>query len=219
MKKLSIAIVTILCFSQLMVAQGSAIKFGAKAGVHLASITGNDVDVKMRPSIHIGGMAEIPVSEQFYVQPELLFSSQGYKVDSNDATGILNYINLPIMGKYNVNDNFSIEAGPQIGYLLSANIKTDDSTTPDNGGGNVETAAKASSTKASSAGVASSARKQDIKEYFKSIDLAFGIGAGYKLDNGINLSARYNLGLSNISEDDDESIKSSVFMLSVGYFF
>tara|TARA_R110002049_G_scaffold993_3_gene7137 strand:- start:15824 stop:16480 length:657 start_codon:yes stop_codon:yes gene_type:complete len=217
MKK--VYLTTLLILSMVCTINAQEIKIGAKTGLNLASITGDDVDVSMRPSFHIGGMAEIPVSAEFYVQPELLFSSQGYKVKDNDAVGILNYIALPVIGKYYVTDKLSIEAGPQIGYLLSANIKTDDSPAPNTGGGNVETAAKASNTKASSASTASSAQKQDIKEYFKSIDLAFGIGAGYKLDNGINLSARYNLGVSNISEDSSESIKNSVFMLSVGYFF
>lgn len=217
MKKVSVITILILSIVSTMNAQD--IKIGAKAGLNLASITGDNVDVSMRPSFHIGGMAEIPVSAEFYVQPELLFSSQGYKVNSNDAVGILNYLTLPVFGKYYVTDKLSIEAGPQFGYLLSANIKVDDEPTPDGGGGNVETANKSSNAKASSATAASSARTQDIKDAFKSLDISFGIGAGYKLDNGINLSARYNLGLSNISEDSSESIKNSVFMVSIGYFF
>jgi hypothetical protein len=218
MKKVYVLTLVILSIIQTNYAQ--EIKIGAKAGINLASVTGNDIDAKMRPSFHIGGMVEIPVSAEFYVQPELLFSSQGYKVNSNNATGVLNYINLPVIGKYYVTDKFHVEAGPQIGYLLSATIKVDDVVS--NGGGGVESpaesAGKSSSIKAST-NASSAAIEQDIKEFFKSIDISFGIGAGYKLDNGINLSARYNLGLSNISEDSTESVKNSVFMLSVGYFF
>ena len=52
--------------------------FGAKAGVNFSDITGPDVDsFTGRTAFHIGGVAEIPVSEVFSVQPELLYSAQG----------------------------------------------------------------------------------------------------------------------------------------------
>ena len=48
--------------------------FGVKAGLNLASIGGDDAgDAKTRSSFHIGGLVEIPVSEKFSVQPELLY--------------------------------------------------------------------------------------------------------------------------------------------------
>jgi hypothetical protein len=191
------------------------IKFGAKGGVNLSSATGDIEKTKSRLAFHVGGMAEIPVSTEFYVQPELLFSSQGYKVDN--GTGALNYINLPVIGKYYVTDKLSIEAGPQIGYLLSATIKVDDI---DDGGNTTDTQGVIASTKTSQINSSTNAEiEQDIKEYFKNTDFSLGIGAGYKLEGGINLSARYNIGLSNISKDSSENIKNSVFMFSVGYFF
>lgn len=217
MKK--VYVLTIALFSIAFYAKAQDIKIGAKTGVNLASVTGDDIeDVKSRIGFHLGGMAEIPVSAQFYLQPELLFSSQGYKLDNGN--GILNYLNLPVIAKYYVTEQLSIEAGPQIGYLLSAKIKVDDI----DGGGNTngpspDTATKSSNAKSSNVAANSTAIEQDIKAFFKSTDLSFGIGLGYKLDSGINLSARYNLGLSNISEDNDESLKNSLFILSVGYFF
>ena len=181
--------IAMLLISTVCTVNAQKISIGAKAGLNLATVTGDDVEAKMRTAFHVGGMAELPVTDKFYVQPELLFSSQGYTLDNgNDGKGILNYISLPVIGKYYVTDKLSIEAGPQLGYLLSANIK-DDST------------------------------KNDIKEYFKTIDVSFGIGAGYKLDNGLNFSAHYNLGLINILDSSEESAKNGVFMLSIGYFF
>jgi len=217
MKKLYVTVIVIL--SIVFTAEAQDIKFGAKEGINIASVTADIDSAKSKVAFHIGGIAEIPISADFFLQPELLFSSQGYKVDN--GTGTLNYINLPVIGKYYVNDEFSIEAGPQIGYLLSAKIKVDDI---DLGGGNTETPTtgtlgKSSNSKASSSSVASSAAESDIKDFFNSTDISFAIGAGYKLENGINLSARYNIGLSNISKDKSDSIKNSVFMVSVGYFF
>ncbi|MFV0565153.1 MAG: porin family protein [Flavobacteriaceae bacterium] len=213
MKKVNVLLIVI--FSMALTLSAQEIKIGAKAGANLSSLTGDVDGVKSKIGFHAGGMVEIPVSGQFYVQPELLFSAQGYKVDSNDAVGTMNYLSLPVIGKYYVTDNLSIEAGPQIGYLLSANVKIDDDD--DDGIIIDQTKLKMSGKKAAAA--ASSSTKQDTKDYFKSIDFSLGFGLGYKFDLGINVSARYNLGLSNISDDSEESLKTSVFMFSIGYYF
>jgi len=42
---------------------------------------------------------------------------------------------------------------------------------------------------------------------------------GYKLDSGINLGFRYNLGLTSVAEEDSDDLKNSVLQLSVGYNF
>ena len=90
------------------------------------------------------------------------------------------------MGKYYLTKGFSLEAGPQIGFLLSA--KND---------------------------------KTDVKDSFNTVDFGVNFGLGYKLDNGLNFGARYNLGLSDINNIDNSSNKNriGVFQLSVGYFF
>ncbi|RZJ55928.1 MAG: PorT family protein, partial [Flavobacterium sp.] len=38
----------------------------------------------------------------------------------------LSYLNVPIMAKYYVIEKLSLEAGPQIGFLLSAKNQVDD---------------------------------------------------------------------------------------------
>ena len=80
-----------------------------------------DSDAKTRPSFYIGGLVEIKVREKFSVQPEIVYSSQGtkFKSDSNFSLQ-LDYINIPVMMKYLVTKGFSIEAGPQIGFLTAA---------------------------------------------------------------------------------------------------
>lgn len=210
MRKVYVLVITILSIATTVNAQD--IKIGAKAGLNLASVAGDGIEAKSRTAFHIGGMAEIPINATFYLQPELLFSSQGYKLDNgNDGNGVLNYISVPVIGKYYVTEALSIEAGPQIGYLLSATIKVD------NNGGGIN--APSPDTKTANSKASTALLDSDIKEFFKNTDISFGIGAGYKLENGIYLSARYNLGLSNISADSSESVRNSVFMLSAGYFF
>ncbi|HEX9826031.1 MAG TPA: porin family protein [Flavobacteriaceae bacterium] len=95
------------------------VTFGAKAGVNFASLGGDDSDgLDGLTSFHVGGVVVIGVSEKFAIQPELLYSSQGASYDGGDLK--LDYINVPVLAKFTVAEGFSIEAGPQIGFLVSA---------------------------------------------------------------------------------------------------
>ena len=174
------------------------VNFGAKAGVNFASITGDDIgELDSKTSFHVGVVAEIVISEKFSFQPELLYSAQGATLSGFDVDVDLNldYLNLPLMAKFYVGEGFSLEAGPQVGYLLSAKVKA--------------------------SGVGES-EEEDIKDVVKGIDFGVNFGIGYKLDIGLNFGARYNLGLSNDNDDPespDDSYKNSVIQVSVGYFF
>ncbi len=168
------------------------VTFGAKAGLNLASASGDETDdIKARTAFHVGVVAEIAISDVFSVQPDLLYSSQGAKADEGDGEIKLDYINLPIMAKYYVAEGFSVEAGPQVGFLMSAKFDDGDN-------------------------------EEDIKDEMSGIDFGFNIGVGYKMESGLNFAARYNVGLSNVWDyegSDDFSQKNSVIQVSVGYFF
>ena len=164
------------------------ITFGAKAGLNFASMAGDDADgLDGRTSFHLGVTAEIEMSDTFSIQPELLYSGQGYTADG-DVTGKVDYINLPIMAKFYVADGISLEAGPQIGFLASAKADVDGEST-------------------------------DIKDLLKSTDFALNLGAGYKLDSGLNFGLRYSMGLTDVPDGDSDGFKHSVLQLSVGYNF
>ncbi len=61
----------------------------------------------------------------------------------------------------------------------------------------------------------------DVDDNFNNIDFGVNFGLGYKLENGLNFGARYNLGLSNINDADvlDDKNRNSVFQIYVGFFF
>ncbi|TGD56782.1 porin family protein [Flavobacterium humi] len=99
-------------------------KFGVKAGLNLANLTGDLDDTSMKASFHVGGFAEIKISDKFAVQPEVLYSVQGADVDG--GTYEFSYINVPIMAKFFPIPQLSLEAGPQVGFLTSAKGKPDD---------------------------------------------------------------------------------------------
>ena len=184
------------------------VKFGAKAGVNFASISGDETDdLDGRTSFHFGAVAEIMISEKFSVQPELLYSAQGAKstyedeFEKEEVTIKLDYINIPIMAKYYVAEGFSIEAGPQIGFLMNSEAEYDYTDKEDSDFNESGT--------------------EDLKDQIKSIDFGFNLGLGYKMESGLNFGARYNLGLSDLWDIDTGGVKNqnSVIQISVGYFF
>jgi len=187
--------------------------FGLKAGANLANIVGDDADGDMRFSFHIGGVAEIPLAQDFFFGPEILYSSQGTKsTDEETFAGVtikeeivlkLDYIQIPLMAKYYVADNFSLELGPQIGFLLSAKADFDYTAT----GQGVDE---------------SESESEDIKEFISGFDYGLNIGLGYKLENGLFFQGRYNIGLANINDfegSDDFKNQNSVIQFSVGFMF
>lgn len=113
MKKILLTAAAVFAFS---FANAQDTKFGVKGGLNMSN---NSLDgAKSITSFHFGGFVQIKVNDKFSVQPELLYSAQGAK--NNLETLNLNYINIPVMAKYYVADAFSIEAGPQLGLLISA---------------------------------------------------------------------------------------------------
>ncbi len=194
------------------------VKFGAKAGLNMSSLKySEDVekgnDLKSRIGFHVGAMAEIKLTDKFAVQPELIYSTQGNKVESKGEfmgasydTKVkqnLDYINIPVMAKYFIMDGLSLEVGPQLGILVSSKIITE--------GDIIVNGVKESVSET-----------EDIKKDINSIDVGVNAGIGYTMNN-LNFGLRYNLGLMDIAKDresgDKQSVKNGVFQFSVGYFF
>ncbi|HLF53509.1 porin family protein [Flavobacterium sp.] len=119
MKKSILLVVAIFTFG---FANAQYKNFGLKGGLNVCDLSNSEASALI--GFHVGGFAEFMVMEKFTLQPELLFSTQGAKYDNLNFNLI--YINLPVMGKYYVIDDFSIEAGPQIGLLVSAKEEDSD---------------------------------------------------------------------------------------------
>lgn len=120
MKKVILSAIAVLAFG---FANAQDVKFGVKGGLNIASISPNEGG-SSKIGFNLGGFADIKISDKFHVQPELLYSGQGEK---NEFSGVtvnsnLNYINIPVMAKFFVAEGFNIQAGPQLGFLLSADV-------------------------------------------------------------------------------------------------
>jgi opacity protein-like surface antigen len=66
-----------------------------------------------------GVMMELPVSYPFSVQPEAMFSQKGFAAVTvnGNFTQRTQFLDVPILGKFNLNHVFNFYIGPQFSYL------------------------------------------------------------------------------------------------------
>lgn len=102
-------------------AQG--VRLGVKAGVSLSNYAGNGTDnFDNLTGFHGGFVLSSALTDDgfFSLQPELLYSQKGAEVEQSGSrfSSKLHYLDLPILARINAG-GFFVEAGPQLGYLLS----------------------------------------------------------------------------------------------------
>jgi hypothetical protein len=99
------------------------------------SVATQGLEHKPRLSYHIGVFTRIGFTEKISLNIDLLFSSKGFgfkgtagALPPGGGSLHLNYLNLPILFGYNINEKLTIEFGPEFGYLLSAKSKFESKT-------------------------------------------------------------------------------------------
>lgn len=102
------------------------VNLGIKGGLNFYN-TYNDNNVKYNTNtgIHLGLFWHIHMSENFALQPEIVYSTQGAKYSNNNDKLRLGYVNLPFMFQYMFNNGFRLQAGPQVGVLVHAHSEDD----------------------------------------------------------------------------------------------
>ncbi len=99
------------------------VNMGIKSGLNVYNIhNDNGVKYDSKTGLHLGLLAHIHLNKIWAVQPELVYSAQGAKyIFSNSETKLnLNYINVPVLLQYMFDNGFRLQAGPQVGFLISA---------------------------------------------------------------------------------------------------
>lgn len=193
MKKTKRIVLTSLAVFAFGVMNAQNVKFGVKAGINVSTLNG-EKNVSPKLGLAIGGFAELKLSEKFSLQPEVQYSSVGAESDASNDMISMSYIYVPVMAKYYVANKFSLEAGPQIGFLTSAKYVQIDKQ--------VQT--------------------MNAKDLFKSTDLGLNFGAGYDINDNIQLSVRYSAGLSDVYRDEFgllNDVKNSNLALNFAYKF
>lgn len=197
----------------------SQVKFGIKGGLNLANMLDKDEDdtysddYKFKPGFHLGVITEFSISKQFAIEPGLLFSTKGFKVEEEDIklSFNLNYIEMPLNAIYKIDlggVKILTQTGPYIAYAISGKMKANMALL----------------------GVNEDSKEEEIligddkeKDVIKPLDFGVNFGAGVEI-NDFFISMQYGLGLANLSisndvNDDKTKMKNKVIGVSVGYKF
>ncbi|TGD58027.1 porin family protein [Flavobacterium humi] len=223
------------------------VRFGVKSGVNVASVDGISSPIL---GFHIGGVMEYKFNEKFGIQSEIFYSLEGGKDEFDDEVGgtqyhyvqeiTLNNINFPVMFKYYPTAGFSVEAGPQIGFIVKANDKSELRVPDSNAVGRTDGDMSEDQTVivVTNGDGSLSAAVIDHDYKLNKINFSVNVGVGYELKSGMFFQARYNLGLTDFTENRNvlsgnvsgsgtpvvpnhygESLKASSAQISVGYKF
>ncbi|AWM12869.1 PorT family protein [Flavobacterium sediminis] len=134
MKK-AVIIFTVISSIFSLSSNAQLLQFGIKGGANFANYTGGSVegiDFNNIASYHAGVVAELNIFDNFAVQPELLYSTQGSELKGlgEQIKNELGYLSLPVLAKFYLTDNgLSLEAGPQFSVLVSERNEIDTSNT------------------------------------------------------------------------------------------
>ncbi len=172
---------------------------GIKAGPNFATINTDasaQENYKNRTGFH-GGAFVLIKATKIGIQPEVIFSQQGstVKINTQEYESNFSYVNIPIIVKLYTVAGINIQAGPQFGFVNSAEAPV--LTAP-----NTYTV-------------------QDVKNRAKGSDVTAALGLGWDLPFGLTIDARYNLGLSKIYKEaptnETANAKNQVIQVSLGY--
>ena len=154
-------------------------------------------------NFEVGLVGELMLTDQFAIAPEFNYATSGdvYKTNTygveSTTTYSTSYVQIPLMAKYYINDNLSLSAGPQLGFLMAADW-----------------------TSVSTYNSVSSTDSDNFKDDMNPTELALNLGVGYKMDNGLFFNIRYSKGMSELyKQESNTTYKSAAFKFGVGFFF
>lgn len=123
-------------------------------------------------TFHFGiAMNNLQLTDRIGIQPELLYSMQGFKVAGIGNVG-MHYLAAPILMKLSMNDELSILVGPQVSYLVNSRL-----------------------------GLVNDLFSISYNGLFKSIDVGIAGGLEYKVTDKMAIGGRYILGLTDVNKD------------------
>ncbi len=224
MKKLiiTLSIITAMFFTTNVKAQ--FLSFGVKGGLNLSDIS-IDLEHGMKAGYHAGLLGRLNLSEMFAIQPEVLFSTKGTKIDlKGDILGQtldggnirfnMNYIDVPVKAVIDIM-GIELQAGPYVSFLVS------------NPQYNIQGNKLLELLESLDIDIDKEKGALD-KALFETLDYGITAGIGYNISNFF-VSASYNYGLGKVANQEKPSdyikllnmkdAKNSVIRFSVGIRF
>lgn len=114
--------------SSILFSQGQ-VGFGVKAGYNNSTLslagTNFTSNQKSKSGFNAGIFSSIPLFDSFDLQPEVSYSEQGSQSKDSSATDNFNYLNIPVLFKYQHKTGIFLNTGPQIGFLLNSNYRSE----------------------------------------------------------------------------------------------
>jgi hypothetical protein len=191
MKKISLLLIFSALLTSGLYAQG--ISGGLKGGLNLSDQKYSGYTLSpnpdMRVGYHFGGFLSIMFSDAFGIQPELLFNSVGSKTDVAGTDLAWRFNYLTLPVM------FKYSPIPILNIHAGPQIST-----------------------LLSAKAVSGDDSEKLSN-IKPVEFGVGVGLGLNFPMGLTADVRYNVGLSDISDDDndDSQINNNYLQLSVGY--
>jgi hypothetical protein len=203
----------------------SKVSFGLRGGFDYQNINGKNqngdkLTFDMVPRFNVGLVLEIPLADQFFIQPAILYTTKGAEA-KNDYLGLpmstefnIGYLELPVNLVYKPtlgSGNLMIGFGPYIAYGI---------------GGDVEYTVDGNSTKEKIefTDTYTNANPFDAK-YLKPLDYGGNILFGYQFAGGLSAQLNAQLGLAemraknSVYANNKASFKNTGFGISLGYMF
>jgi opacity protein-like surface antigen len=107
-------------------------KLSLQGGLNQARLkySGDGVSVTLgtRTSVNFGLNADFEGSDNFNLRSGLIYNGFGSKDKEDGEVLKLDYLTIPVLGRFKVAEGFYAFAGPQIGLLMSAKSKYKDET-------------------------------------------------------------------------------------------
>jgi len=220
MKKTILSLAILAGFAGAANAQ-TGVKYGLKGGFNGATFSGADSKgSEYKAGFAAGGFLNFGISDNFSIQPELLYSQKGASVDNFQVSGrtlksTLGYLDVPILARVNTGEEgkgFFFEIGPQGSFVLHNRdfIQT--------------------------GGVNSQQTENTSTNDLNKVVIGYVGGIGYQITSGLSLGVRYTGDFSKVYKDGQSTtlkaasgtsapylsnpvVQNSVFQFQVSYAF
>lgn len=171
-------------------------RIGPIVGVNFATLGGDDVeegDFTRRTGFLFGAFAQLAVSPNFAIQPQVVYTMKGAKEDGGDFEVKLNHIQVPLLAQIRFPGSGQVTpyliVGPALGF--KASCKLTDGTTEADCEDEVDVAGT---------------------------DFSLIGGVGVEIGPNVSIAGRYDYGLSKVESGSDASkIYNRTITFTIGY--